>query len=180
VNLVPTDRTAYYQDGGLAPLTRYYYKTSSVDLSGNESALSAAQSVSTNPPLHSIFPIPTGRETPAPVVVDHIYPGYPMDIVAGANLLFLWHPDGSSPVDADGSGSTSGDFTKLGSYYAAGATVADLDGGTKEIIAPTWYEKQVYVFDLAGAAVGCLLLIPVLDRIGAIKKAVEEWQKANP
>jgi predicted membrane-bound spermidine synthase len=28
--------------------------------------------------------------------------------------------------------------------------------------------SRLYVFDLAGAAVGCLLLIPVLDRIGAI------------
>ena len=150
VNPVPTDRTAYYEDGGLAALTRYYYKVTSVDLSGNESALSAVQSVSTNPPLHAIFPIPTGRETPAPVVVDHIYPGYSMDIVAGADLLYLWHPDGSAPVDADGSGSTPGDFTTLGSYYAAGATVADIDGGTKEIIAPTWDDQRVYVYDLDG------------------------------
>ena len=150
VNPVPTDRTAYFLDGGLAPLTRYYHKVSSVDLSANESALSAAVSTSTNPPLHSIFPFPTGRETPAPVAVDHIYDGYPMDIVAGSDLLYLWHPDGSAPVDADGSGATPGDFTNQGSYYAAGATVADLDGGTKEIIAPTWDDMQVYVYDLAG------------------------------
>jgi hypothetical protein len=150
VNPVPTDRTAYFVDYGLTPLTRYYHKVSSVDLSGNESASSAAVSTSTNPPLHSLFPFPTGRETPAPVAVDHIYDGYPMDIVAGSDLLYVWHPDGSSPVDADGSGSTPGDFTMQGSYYAAGPTIADLDGGTKEIIASTWNSQAVYAFDLAG------------------------------
>jgi uncharacterized repeat protein (TIGR01451 family) len=158
VNVVPTDRTAYYQDGGLSPLTRYYHEVSAVDSSGNESAPCAPQPTSTNPPLHSIFPIPTGRETPAPVAVDHIYPGYSQDIVVGSDLLYLWHPDGNAPVDADGSGSTSGDFTMIGSYYAAGPTVADLDGGTKEIIAPTWYTTgssglgRICVFDLTGAS----------------------------
>lgn len=149
-NLVPTYRTAFFVDDGIAPLTRYYHKVSSVDSSGNESALSAVVSTSTNPPLHSSFPFPTGRATPAPVAVDHIYNGYPMDIVAGSDLLYLWHPDGSSPVDADGSSATPGDFTNLGSYYAGGPTIADLDGGTKEIIAATWNDMKVYVFDTAG------------------------------
>jgi len=149
-NAVPTDRTAFFVDDGLAPLTRYYHKVSSVDLSGNESALSGAVSTSTNPPLHSGFPFPTRGGTPAPVAVDHIYDGYPMDIVVGSDVLYLWHADGSAPVDADGSSATPGDFTTQGSYYAAGATVADLDGGSKEIIAPSWYDKRVYVFDLAG------------------------------
>jgi uncharacterized repeat protein (TIGR01451 family) len=150
VNTVPTDRTSYYQDGGLAPLTRYYYKVTAVDQSGNESALSAAAAVSTNPPLHSIFPVPTGRTTPSPVLLDHLYAGYPMSIFVGSDLLYAWHPDGLSPVDADGSGSTSGDFTTLGSYYAAGASAANLDGSGKVIIAPSWYDKSLYVYDLAG------------------------------
>jgi len=150
VNPVPTDRIAYYLDSGLAPLTRYYYKVSSVDLSGNESSLSAAQSASTNPAMHSIFPFPTGHQTPAPVAVDHLYSGYPMDLVAGSDYLYVWHPDGSSPVDADGSGATPGDFTVGGYYYAAGPTIADIDGGAKEIIAPTWDTAIIYAFDLAG------------------------------
>jgi len=150
VNLVPTDRIAHFENGGLAPLTRYFYKVAAVDSSGNESQQSAAQSASTNPPLHSIFPLPTGGNTPAPVAVDHIYPGYEMDIVAGSEVLYLWHPDGTSPVDADGSGATPGDFTMLGDYYAAGPSVADLDGTGKTIIGPSWHDSSVYVFDLAG------------------------------
>jgi hypothetical protein len=153
VTQVPTDRTSYFLDDGLAQLTRYYHKVSSVDLSGNESALSALVSSSTNPPMHSMFPFQTRTLTPAPVVVDHIYNGYPLDIVVGADVLYLWHPDGSAPVDADGSGSTPGDFTTLGASdraYWGGPTVADLDGGTKEIIGSTWDTKGIYVFDLAG------------------------------
>jgi len=68
-------------------------------------------------------------------------------------VIYVWHPDGSAPVDADGSGSTSGDFTTLGDSqrgYWAGPTVADLDGGDKEIIGSTWDTHSIYVFDLAG------------------------------
>ena len=147
---VPTDRTAYFMDDGLQPLTRYFHEVTSVDLSGNESAPSAVVSAWTNPPLHAIFPFATRRLTPAPVAVDHIYPGYTMDVVAGSDVLYLWHPDGSAPVDADGSSFTPGDFTTQGSYYAGGPTVADLDGGTKEIIGSTWDSHGIYVFDLAG------------------------------
>ena len=150
VTPVPTDRTAYFRDEGLATLTRYYYEVSSVDLSGNESTPSAVASSSTNPPLHSMFPLQTLRMTPGAVAVDHIYDGYAMDIVAGADVIYLWHPDGTAPVNADGSDVTQGDFTTLGSYYAGGPTVADLDGGTKEVIGSTWDTHSIYVFDLAG------------------------------
>ncbi len=150
VTTVPTGRTAAFTDENLSPLTNFYYKVSAVDSSGNESGLSAVTAVTTNPPSHAIFPVPTGRETPAPVAVDHIYPGYRMDIVAGSDVLYLWHPDGTAPVDADGSSETPGDFTRLGSYYAGGPSVADLDGTGKVIIGPSWNDGSVYVFDQQG------------------------------
>ncbi|HET7225773.1 MAG TPA: C25 family cysteine peptidase [Candidatus Eisenbacteria bacterium] len=150
VNPVPTDRIAYFMDSGLAPLTRYYYKVSAVDSSANESSLAPAQSASTNPPTHAIFPIPTGRNTPAPVAVDHIYTGYPLSIVAGSDLLYVWNPDGTAPVDADGLGSTSGDFTTQGSYYAAGPSIANLLGSGPDIVAPSWETHQVLAFDAFG------------------------------
>lgn len=150
INQVPTGRTAYYLDEGLTALTRYFYKVSAVDSSGNESTLSPPTSTSTNPPAHAIFPIPMGENTPGSVAVDHLYPGYPMDIAAGSDLVYLWHPDGSAPVDADGSGVTSGDFSTLGHYFAAGPSLADLDGGAKEVIAPSWDSLKVYAWDLQG------------------------------
>ena len=151
VNPNPTDRVSYYLDSGLLPLTVYYYEVAAVDSSGNESAPSAPVSASTNPPLHTIFPIPTGGTTPSPVTVDHVYPGYPQDLFAGSEVLYALHPDGSAPVDADGAGTTQGDFTTEGNYYAGGASIADLaNNGTRQIIAATWTSQQLFVFDNLG------------------------------
>lgn len=151
VNSVPTDRIAYYNDEGLVPLTRYYYKVTSVDSSGNESAQSAVAASSTNPPLHSIFPVPTGRNTPAPVALEYVYSSSQMDIAAGSDYLYVLHADGNAPVDADGSGATLGDFTNLGSYYAAGPSIAPLVPGQGwSFVCPTWESSALYVFDTAG------------------------------
>jgi uncharacterized repeat protein (TIGR01451 family) len=151
VNPVPTDRTSYYMDEGLAPLTSFYFRVTAVDSSGNESEPSFFANASTNPPTHAIFPIPLGGTTPSSAAVDHVYSGYPMAIFAGANVLYGWHPDGTSPVDADGAGTTAGDFSTQGSYFAAGPSIGDLDGdGTPEIIAPTWNDTSLYVFNPDG------------------------------
>jgi hypothetical protein len=152
VNVTPTDRTAYYLDEGLAPLTRYYYYVTAVDSSGNESSPSAFTNFSTNPPNHAVFPIEVDRETPASVAVDHVWPEHPLSIVVGADVLYAFHPDGTSPVDADGAGSTPGDFTQRGSYYAAGPSVGDLDGDRiAEIVGTTWDSVGTYTFALDGS-----------------------------
>jgi hypothetical protein len=154
VDAVPTDRTSYFLDDSLTPLTAYYYEITAVDSSGNESDHSAAVEFRTTLPNHAIFPIPMGRSTPSSVALDPIYPGYVIDILVGSNVLHLWHADGTAPVDADGAGATSGDFTTRGIYYAAGPSIADLDGdNVKEIIGPNWDPSdtaRVFVFDLAG------------------------------
>lgn len=160
VNPVPTFRTAYYLDSGLDPLTRYYYRVASVDSSGNESAKSNEAAISTNPPTHAVFPIETDFNTPSSVVFDHVYQGHPVAIAAGSLRLHVFHPDGSSPVDADGSGATFGDFSVLGSYFAPGPAIADVDGdGSAEIVAGAWNPNadatpvladRLFVFDGAG------------------------------
>jgi hypothetical protein len=151
VNKVPTDRTGYFRDEGLTPLTRYYYRVSAVDSSGNESGLTGIVNETTTPPSHGFFPVLMGQNTPASVALARIYEPGKMDIVAGADITYLWHSDGSAPVDADGDiVNTQGDFSLEGSYFAAGPSVADLDGGGMEIISPTWTSQGVYVFDTAG------------------------------
>ena len=154
VSVTPSDRTSYSQVPNLLPLTTYYFETTAVDSAGNESSPSAPVKVITNPPNHAVFPIQMGSTTPSSVAVDHIYDGYPLDIVAGDAVLYVWHADGSAPVDADGLGTTYGDFTKLGQYYAAGPAIADLNGtGHRQIIAPAWTSGNVYVFDEFGNVV---------------------------
>ncbi len=122
LNAVPTDRTAVYVDENLPALTRYFYQVSAVDSSGNESALSAASSASTNPPLHAGYPLPTERSMPSSPAIGNIdnSSDSSYEIVVGSNVLWAWHADGTPVRDADGTERTSGDFTDQGSYYAAG------------------------------------------------------------
>jgi len=152
ITSVPTDRTSYYRDEGLAPLTRYYYKVASVDSSGNESPQSGTTDTSTNPPHHDLFPVEMRRETPAPVAIDHVYQSSMLDLVAGADVLWAWHADGTAPIDADGAAVSHGDFNipEEGSYYAAGASLARLDGVNWSIIGPAWNSETVTVFDKLG------------------------------
>ena len=163
VNPVPTDRISRFDDSGLSALTKYYYKLSAVDSSANESALSAVISSSTNPPNHAIFPIPMGRETPSSVAVEHVYPGYPLDIVAGSDVLYFLHPDGSAPVDADQAGSTHGDFSRRGTFYAAGPSIADLDGSGPVVVGLSWGTQP------DPGAVGDSMMAVVLDKNGQMK-----------
>ena len=151
VNPYPTGRIATYTDASLAALTRYYYKVSSVDSSGNEATLSAVVSASTNPPTHTVFPVPMTQNTPAPVALEFVYSGAQMDIAAGSDYLYVLHADGTPPIDADGVGTTLGDFTTRGHYYASGPSIATLDPAQGwSIIGASWDSAAVYVFDKAG------------------------------
>ena len=149
---IPTERTAYYVDEGLATLTRYYYKVSAVDSSANESDLSEVVPVSTNPPTHAYFPLPIATPSKSSVAVEHIWAGYPLSIVSGSgDVLYAWNHDGTAPVDADGTIATSGDFTVRGRNYVAPPSVADLDGdGYMDIVASSWDSLRTYAFNRNG------------------------------
>src|SRR5439155_26792692 len=87
----------------------------------------------------------------ARVPVAHLYPGRPFEILAGADVLHLFHADGTWPVDADGSPATAGDFTTHGRFYAGGGSISDLDGdGNKEVIGAAWDTQELCVFDKQG------------------------------
>jgi hypothetical protein len=153
LNSVPTGRTAYYLDDGLPTLTQFHYKVSAVDSSGNESSLSAIGSASTNPPSHTYFPAQMNEGTIASVAVDHLYPGYPLDIVGASKFVYVWHHDGTAPVDADGQGATSGDFSIRGGGYDSAPAIADIDDdGVKDIVAISSDSTRVYAYDLEGVA----------------------------
>jgi hypothetical protein len=151
-NTVVTGRISAYEDGPLTALTRYYYQVSAVDSSGNESLRSAVVSASTNPPTHGSFPIPMNASSFAPAAVDHLYPGYPLDIVAASDVIYAWHPDGVGAGDADGGGETNGDITVRGSNYEGGASIIDLDGnGSKEVVGVASDSTQVVAVLTSGA-----------------------------
>lgn len=123
-----TEREAYYQDFGLAPLTLYYYYVTAVDSCGNESVASNTTSVSTNPPYHLGWPIETGIEqagSPAMVNFDHS-PDGSLEVVQGSSGIYMWHPDGAEVRDGDNQPTTSGLWVKRGDTYANSVNVSDL------------------------------------------------------
>jgi spermidine synthase len=74
-----------------------------------------------------------------------------------ANPLRLWDPDNEN-------------YYRLVYIYAA-TSLPFFFGGSTITLTITAYAKDIsrlYLFDLAGAAAGCLLMIPVLNLIGAI------------
>ncbi len=151
VNTLPTDRIAYFHDEALPPLTKFFFRCTAVDSSGNESAFLSAVSVSTNPPLHAIFPIPTGGTTPSSVAIEFAYSPNFATIAVGSDVLYVLNADGSAPVDADGAGATLGDFTTRGQYYAAGPSMAVLGPGEgMSYIAPAWGIQGSATADSAG------------------------------
>jgi len=151
VNIVPTDRISYFHDESLPPLTKFYYRVTAVDSSGNVSAFLNTISVSTNPPHHAIFPVPTNGTTPSSVAVEFAYSTNMATIAAGSDLLYVLNADGSAPVDADGQGATLGDFSTRGAYFAAGPSMSVLAPGEgMSFIAPSWDSTGLYVFDKSG------------------------------
>ncbi len=151
VNVIPTERTSYYHDEALPALTRFFYRVTAVDSSGNESNIFNTISISTNPPTHAIFPVPTGGTTPSSVAVEFAYSGLNATIAAGSDVLYVLNADGSTPVDADGAGATLGDFTTRGQYYAAGPSIGVLGPAEgMSFVAPCWDSAGVYVFDRDG------------------------------
>ena len=151
VNPIPTDRIAYFHDEALPPLTRFYYRVTAVDSSGNESFFFNTISVSTNPPHHAIFPVPTNGTTPSSVAVEFAYSTNFATIAAGSEVLYVLNADGSAPVDADGQGATLGDFSTRGAYFAAGPSMSVLAPGEgMSFIAPSWDSTALYVFDKNG------------------------------
>src|SRR5262245_6940420 len=159
VNPLPTDRTSYYHDEGLAPLTQFFYRCTAVDSSGKQSTQTNPVGVSTNPPLHSVFPVPTGGTTPSSVALEFAYSSDYATIAAGSDVLYVLNADATSPVDADGEGQTLGDFTTRGFYYAAGPSMSVLAPGEgMSFVAPVWGHDApsppdsagLYVFDRQG------------------------------
>ncbi len=153
VNVVPTDLISYFHDEALPALTRFYFRVTNVDSSGNESTVpsNSTVSVSTNPPTHAIFPVPTGGTTPSSVAIEFPYSSTLGTITAGSDVLYVLNADGSAPVDADGQGATLGDFSVRGAYYAAGpsmSVLAPTEG--MSFIAPCWDSLGLYVFDKNG------------------------------
>lgn len=156
VNGHTTVGSAVYEDAGLPPLTRYYYKVVARDSSFSASVPSPFSSVTTSPPLATGWPIETGQEGTSGIVLDDIDRNGDFELVVGSDAIYAWHHDGTELRDGDGNPSTSGVFSPHGQNssfgFQATPAIADLTGDNDfEIIGVAWRQAKVYVWNQDGS-----------------------------
>ncbi len=148
--------SATFEDSGLPPLTRYYYRVITRDTSHNESTSSALVIGNTNPPSHLGWPQPVATQSSSsPTTVD-IDGDHIAEVFSGADMMYAWKVDGTELVDGDDDDRTSGPLSLWGSSFEnafpATPAVADLEGdGDFEIVATHWLSDSLYVWTDTGA-----------------------------
>ncbi len=131
---------AYYEDAGLEENKQYFYKVTSVDLSGNESAMSEIIEMSTNPPSLAGWPLTGGEGMHGTPVVCDIDLDGGNELLVGAGDIYCWHASGTEYRDGDGDPRTNGIYNNdgYGGYWASLA-VGEMDGDEyPEIVGAAW------------------------------------------
>ncbi|HEU4365189.1 MAG TPA: C25 family cysteine peptidase, partial [Candidatus Krumholzibacteria bacterium] len=150
-NVDPVTHTVFL-DRGLNSNSLYYFRTTAIDASGNESAVSATASGSTNPPQMTGFPLPLAQETATSPAVGDIDGDGDLEIVQCADKVYAFHADGSEVINGDGDPQTWGVLSPLGNSFVSHPALAQLDlAPGLEIIAASRDLKTVYVFNHLGA-----------------------------
>lgn len=153
INIDLVEGTSYYRDGGLAALTRYYYRVSAVTASLIEGDMSQAAAKSTAPPELGNFPLPFGRETDSHCAVGDVTGDGNLEVVLTADEVYVWTSLGGELFDGDNDAQTLGPITDLeGRFTAMAVALADLDDEPGlEIICSDRDEKKVYIFKADGS-----------------------------
>jgi hypothetical protein len=142
-----TVRVAYFRSTGLAPATRYWYRVTAVDASGNESPHSSTASINTSPAQLAGWPITLGASSSCPVVVGDVTGDGSQEIVAGNDHLYAWAHDGDELRDDDGNAQTWGVFANEVQTVTGAVALAHVDAAPGfEIFVTTWEDSnEVYV-----------------------------------
>ncbi len=144
-------RHTTFLDTGLQPTTRYYYRVSAVDVSGNESALSAEYSGSTNPAQVVGWPIKMSVETVSSPVMGDIDGDHDFELIQGDGKLYAWHHNGVELRDADANAQTWGLFSTLGNSFVSHPALAEIDAvNGLDILAASRDTREVFAFNYTG------------------------------
>jgi hypothetical protein len=123
-----TLRTAYYRDSGLAPSTRYYYRVTALDQSGNEGLPSLVANISTNPPQLSGWPIQLGASSSCPAAVGDLTGDGLKEVAAGNDHLYAWTWNGIEVRDDDQDPLTWGVFAVEVKTVTGAVALGEMDG----------------------------------------------------
>ncbi|HKW14605.1 MAG TPA: C25 family cysteine peptidase, partial [Candidatus Krumholzibacteria bacterium] len=153
-NLASVDPVPHtlFVNTGLSPTTTYFYKVSTIDVSGNESALSAAASGSTNPAQAPGWPIMMEAETTSSPAVGDIDGDGTNEIVVGDKHVYAWHANGVEMIDGDASPLTWGPINTQGDTFVGHVALGRIDANKGlDIVAASRQTKQVFCFKYDGS-----------------------------
>jgi len=92
----------------------------------------------------------TSAKAGGPVTAKAVRSGKP-EILAGSDLLYAFHADGTEVVDGDTNPITTGVFSSLLHNIPSSPAVADVDlDGTPDVVAASWNDSLVAVFHANG------------------------------
>lgn len=143
----------WYEDTGLLPFSRHWYRIAAMDRSGNLSAPSPAVRLSTGLPALSNWPIRRLGATPSSPVIHDLDGDGILEILIGGEEIYCVRADGTEYRNGDQDSRTLGVLTRTnGALFWATPAVADVDNdGVLDIVCAGWNDGKLYVFGSDGA-----------------------------
>ncbi len=140
-----------YEDGGLAPLTSYWYRVQPLSAAGLAGALSDSNKVTAPVPMRYGWPQVVNMESSSTAVVADVSGDGVNEIFVAADKVYGFALDGAELADGDNNPLTKGVISDLGYFYRnsslAGGNLTDSPG--IELVAASWDTGEVYVFEFA-------------------------------
>ena len=137
-------RVAYYRNTGLNPSTLYYYRTTALDTSGNESDPSPSASINTNPAQLNGWPIGLGAESSCSPAIGDITGDNSREIVAGNDHLYAWNNNGIELIDDDNDPQTWGVFASEVKIVTGAVALGELNRSAPgfEVFVTSWDDSN--------------------------------------
>ncbi len=120
---------------GLAENSQTWAYVTAVDVGGMESAPSDTLYTSTNPAQLAGFPQATSAASSCPVAVGNVAGDGGLELVLGADFLYVWHGDGSEPLDGDLDAQTIGVYNTTVRDVVGAVTLVPWPGSPHRAIA---------------------------------------------
>nr|MBC8525943.1 T9SS type A sorting domain-containing protein [Candidatus Cloacimonadota bacterium] len=141
LNTFIVERTSYYKDAEVEPVTSYFYKISTVSESGNESDLTEPYEAWTTLPCHAGWPViaDVGNSIHGSTNICDIDADGHKEIfnTIGGHILGF-HSDGTELFDIDSNPTTISGFAELDKAICATPALGDIDNdGIIEVVVAT-------------------------------------------